>query len=144
MTATPSRSAEILSRPTTINGLTVPNRIVMAPMTRMFSPGGIPGEDVASYYSRRAAAGVGLIVTEGTYVGHDSAGQSDSVPRFHGEEQLAGWAKVAEAVHAAGGAIVPQLWHIGTVRNQGEAPTRTPPRTAPPACASPAPRARPP
>ncbi|MCX4881711.1 NADH:flavin oxidoreductase [Streptomyces sp. NBC_00847] len=122
MTVATSRAAEILSRPTTINGLTVPNRIVMAPMTRMFSPGGIPGEDVASYYSRRAAAGVGLIVTEGTYVGHDSAGQSDSVPRFHGEEQLAGWAKVAEAVHAAGGTIVPQLWHIGTVRNQGEAP----------------------
>src|SRR4051794_31144659 len=69
-----SRAAEILSRPTAINGLTVPNRIVMAPMTRMFSPGGIPGEDVVSYYARRAAAGVGLIVTEGTYVGHESAG----------------------------------------------------------------------
>ena len=132
MTVATSRAAEILSRPTTINGLTVPNRIVMAPMTRMFSPGGIPGEDVASYYSRRAAAGVGLIVTEGTYVGHDSAGQSDSVPRFHGEEQLAGWAKVAEAVHAAGGTIVPQLWHIGMVRNQGEAALRrTPPRDGP-------------
>ncbi|MCD9878190.1 NADH:flavin oxidoreductase [Streptomyces guryensis] len=117
-----SRAAEILSRPTTINGLTVPNRIVMAPMTRMFSPGGIPGEDVVSYYARRAAAGVGLIVTEGTYVGHESAGNSARVPRFHGEDQLAGWQKVAEAVHAAGGTIVPQLWHIGTVRNQGDAP----------------------
>ncbi|MEW2076492.1 NADH:flavin oxidoreductase [Streptomyces sp. NPDC012403] len=116
------RAAAILSRPTTINGLTVPNRIAMAPMTRMFSPGGVPGEDVVSYYSRRAAAGVGLIVTEGTYVGHESAGQSDRVPRFHGEEQLAGWAKVAEAVHAAGGTIVPQLWHIGMVREQGQAP----------------------
>ncbi|MFH9041700.1 NADH:flavin oxidoreductase [Streptomyces sp. NPDC017966] len=116
------RAAAILSRPTTINGLTVPNRIAMAPMTRMFSPGGVPGEDVVSYYSRRAAAGVGLIVTEGTYVGHESAGQSDRVPRFHGEEQFAGWAKVAEAVHAAGGTIVPQLWHIGMVREQGQAP----------------------
>ncbi|MGW0879792.1 NADH:flavin oxidoreductase [Streptomyces sp. NPDC002671] len=121
-TAAASRAAQILSRPIALNGLTVPNRIVMAPMTRMFSPGGIPGEDVRSYYSRRAAAGVGLIVTEGTYVGHDSAGQSDRVPRFHGEEQLAGWAKVAEDVHAAGGTIVPQLWHIGMVRNQGDAP----------------------
>ncbi|MEW2625701.1 NADH:flavin oxidoreductase [Streptomyces sp. NPDC048106] len=117
-----SRAARILSRPIALNGLTVPNRIVMAPMTRMFSPGGVPGENVRSYYSRRAAAGVGLIVTEGTYVGHESAGQSDRVPRFHGEEQLAGWAKVAEDVHAAGGTIVPQLWHIGTVRNQGDAP----------------------
>lgn len=117
-----SRAARILSRPVTLNGLTVPNRIVMAPMTRMFSPGGVPGEDVLSYYARRAAAGVGLIVTEGTYVGHDSAGGSSRVPRFHGEEQLAGWAKVAEAVHRAGGTIVPQLWHIGTVRKQGQNP----------------------
>ncbi|CAM5546036.1 MULTISPECIES: NADH:flavin oxidoreductase [Streptomyces] len=117
-----SRAARVLSRPITLNGLTVPNRIVMAPMTRMFSPGGVPGEDVRSYYARRAAAGVGLIVTEGTYVGHPSAGQSDRVPRFHGEEQLAGWAKVAEDVHAAGGTIVPQLWHIGMVRKQGDAP----------------------
>lgn len=120
--AAASRAAEILSRPVTINGLTVPNRIAMAPMTRMFSPGGVPGEDVVSYYSRRAAAGVGLIVTEGTYVGHETAGLSDRVPRFHGEEQLAGWAKVAEAVHAAGGTIVPQLWHVGMVREQGNGP----------------------
>ncbi|QHA05435.1 12-oxophytodienoate reductase [Streptomyces broussonetiae] len=133
MTATPSasRAAQILSRPIALNGLTVPNRIVMAPMTRMFSPGGIPGEDVRSYYARRAAAGVGLIVTEGTYVGHDSAGQSDRVPRFHGEEQLAGWAKVAEDVHAAGGTIVPQLWHIGMVRKQGEPPFADAPAVGP-------------
>ena len=129
--SSPSRAAEILSRPVSINGLTVPNRIAMAPMTRMFSPGGVPGADVASYYARRAAAGVGLLVTEGTYVGHDSAGQSDRVPRFHGEEQLAGWAKVAEAVHAAGGTIVPQLWHIGMVRNQGEPPFADAPAVGP-------------
>ncbi|MCI3241341.1 NADH:flavin oxidoreductase [Streptomyces spinosisporus] len=126
-----SRVAQILSRPISLGGLTVPNRIVMAPMTRMFSPGGIPGEDVRSYYARRAAAGVGLIVTEGTYVGHDSAGQSDRVPRFHGEEQLAGWAKVAEDVHAAGGTIVPQLWHIGMVRKQGEPPFADAPAVGP-------------
>ncbi|MDQ0831754.1 2,4-dienoyl-CoA reductase-like NADH-dependent reductase (Old Yellow Enzyme family) [Streptomyces sp. B4I13] len=126
-----SRAAEILSRPVSINGLTVPNRIVMAPMTRMFSPDGVPGEDVVSYYGRRAAAGVGLIVTEGTYVGHDSAGQSDRVPRFHGTEQLAGWAKVAEAVHAGGGKIVPQLWHIGMVRKQGEPPYADAPAVGP-------------
>ncbi|WDV52585.1 NADH:flavin oxidoreductase [Streptomyces coeruleorubidus] len=126
-----SRAAEILSRPVSLGGLTVPNRIAMAPMTRMFSPGGVPGEDVVSYYSRRAAAGVGLIVTEGTYVGHESAGQSDRVPRFHGEEQLAGWAKVAEAVHAAGGTIVPQLWHIGMVRTQGEPPVADAPAVGP-------------
>ncbi|WP_234542504.1 NADH:flavin oxidoreductase [Streptomyces shenzhenensis] len=126
-----SRAAEILSRPIALNGLTVPNRIVMAPMTRQFSPGGIPGADVVSYYSRRAAAGVGLIVTEGTYVGHDSAGGSSRVPRFHGEEQLAGWAKVAEGVHAAGGTIVPQLWHIGMVRKEGQPPYPDAPAVGP-------------
>jgi 2,4-dienoyl-CoA reductase-like NADH-dependent reductase (Old Yellow Enzyme family) len=126
-----SRAAQILSRPTVINGLTVPNRIVMAPMTRMFSPGGVPGEDVVAYYARRAAAGVGLIVTEGTYVGHESAGQSSRVPRFHGEEQLAGWAKVAEAVHAGGGTIVPQLWHIGMVRKEGQSPFPDAPAVGP-------------
>jgi 2,4-dienoyl-CoA reductase-like NADH-dependent reductase (Old Yellow Enzyme family) len=119
-TASTSRAAEVLSRPVTINGLTVPNRIAMAPMTRTFSPGGVPGPDVAAYYGRRAAAGVGLIVTEGTYVGHETAGDLDGVPRFAGEEQLAGWTSVAEAVHAGGGTIVPQLWHIGTVRQQGK------------------------
>ncbi|MFD5457229.1 oxidoreductase, partial [Streptomyces olivaceus] len=85
MTATPveaaSRAARLLARPATINGLTVPNRIAMAPMTRMFSPGGIPGEDVVSYYGRRAAAGVGLIVTEGTYVGPHAPGPSAPVAR---------------------------------------------------------------
>ncbi|AVH58034.1 12-oxophytodienoate reductase [Streptomyces dengpaensis] len=129
--AAASRAAEILSRPTAINGLTVPNRIAMAPMTRQFSPGGIPGEDVVSYYSRRSAAGVGLVITEGTYVGHESAGQSDRVPRFHGEEQLAGWAKVAEAVHAAGGTIMPQLWHVGMVRKAGEPPFADAPAVGP-------------
>ncbi|MFB7908692.1 NADH:flavin oxidoreductase [Kitasatospora sp. NPDC056076] len=126
-----SRAAEILSRPVTINGLTVPNRIAMAPMTRQFSPGGVPGENVSAYYARRAAAGVGLIVTEGTYVNHESAGQSDSIPRFHGEEQLAGWARVAAEVHAAGGTIVPQLWHIGMVRKQGEPPVADAPAVGP-------------
>ncbi|MCT7351555.1 NADH:flavin oxidoreductase [Streptomyces sp. 15-116A] len=126
-----SRAADVLSRPVSINGVTVPNRIAMAPMTRMFSPGGVPGEDVVSYYARRAAAGVGLIVTEGTYVGHPSAGGSSRVPRFHGEEQLAGWAKVAEAVHAAGGTIVPQLWHIGMVRKEGQSPYSEAPAVGP-------------
>ncbi|MEV0223733.1 NADH:flavin oxidoreductase [Streptomyces sp. NPDC050704] len=130
-TASASRAAQILARPVSLNGLTVPNRIVMAPMTRQFSPGGVPGEDVASYYARRAAGGVGLIITEGTYVGHESAGQSDSVPRFHGAEELAGWAKVADAVHAAGGKIMPQLWHIGMVRSAGEPPFADAPAVGP-------------
>lgn len=111
-----------LFTPATVGGLTVPTRIAMAPMTREFSPGGVPGADVVDYYARRAAADVGLIITEGTYVGHPSAGTSDRVPHFHGEEALAGWEKVVEAVHGHGGKIVPQLWHVGAQRSPGTPP----------------------
>ncbi|MFC8435143.1 NADH:flavin oxidoreductase [Streptomyces sp. NPDC057253] len=114
-----SRLTELLSRPITINGLTLANRIAMSPMTRMHSPGGVPGENVAAYYARRAAAGVGLLVTEGTFLGHESAGGVDTIPLFHGEEQLAGWKAVADAVHAVGGRIMPQLMHVGVQRPAG-------------------------
>ena len=66
-------SVDALFRPFTIKGLTLPNRIVMAPMTRSFSPGGIPTADVAAYYRRRAEGQVGLIVTEGTVVDRPAA-----------------------------------------------------------------------
>lgn len=97
----------------TINRLQIPNRIVMAPMTRCFSPGGVPGEDVAAYYRRRAEGGVGLIMTEGTWIPHASASNDDNAPRFHGDDALAGWKRVVDEVHAAGGLIMPQLWHVG-------------------------------
>lgn len=106
-------SAAPLFDPFTIGSLKLENRIVMAPMSRDLSPGGVPGDDVAEYYARRAAHGVGLIITEGTFVGHPAAGNRPSVPRFHGVDALAGWERVAGAVHAAGGRIVPQLWHVG-------------------------------
>lgn len=89
------------------------NRVVMAPMTRGFSPGGVPGEDVAEYYRKRAAGGVGLIVTEGTWIPHPAASNDIQVPRFYGEDALAGWKKVVDGVHGEGGLIIPQLWHIG-------------------------------
>ncbi|MGF6883203.1 2,4-dienoyl-CoA reductase-like NADH-dependent reductase (Old Yellow Enzyme family) [Nocardia sp. GAS34] len=124
-------STGILARPFSLGSLTLPNRVVMAPMTREFSPGGVPGDDVAQYYARRAAAGVGLIITEGTYVGHDSAGSSARVPHFHGDEALAGWSAVAEAVHQAGGRIMPQLWHVGMDRTVGNPPVPDAPRIGP-------------
>src|ERR1700740_242043 len=65
--------------------LTLSNRIVMAPMTRCFSPGGVPGPDVAAYYRRRAEGGVGLIVTEGTWIDHHAAANEENAPRFYGE-----------------------------------------------------------
>ena len=85
----------------------------MAPMTRSFSPGGVPTPGVAAYYERRAIGGVGLILTEGTWVGRPSAGNDSRVPRFHGDDALQGWKAVADRVHAAGGRIAPQLWHVG-------------------------------
>lgn len=126
-----ARITSVLARPFSLGGLTLRNRIVMAPMTREASPGGVPGADVAEYYARRAAGGAGLIVTEGTYIGHDSAGSSDRVPRFHGEDALAGWSEVAQAVHREGGKIVPQLWHVGMTRAAGAPPVPDAPRVGP-------------
>jgi 2,4-dienoyl-CoA reductase-like NADH-dependent reductase (Old Yellow Enzyme family) len=115
-------SVSALFTPVTIKNLTLSNRIVMAPMTRAHSPGGVPGSDVAGYYQRRAESGVGLILTEGTAVAHLAAVSDPKVPRFHGEDALAGWARVLSAVHGAGGRIMPQLWHVGTMRKPGSLP----------------------
>ncbi len=89
----------------------------MAPMTREFSPHGIPTEDVADYYRRRAEGGTGLIITEGTTINDPVATMGERIPRIHGEQALAGWQKTVEAVHQAGGKIMPQLWHVGMARN---------------------------
>lgn len=94
----------------------LPNRIAMAPMTRMKSPGGIPGDDVAAYYRRRAEGGCGLIISEGTTINHEVANGYPDVPAFHGPA-LEGWKKVVSEVHAANGVFFPQLWHAGMARN---------------------------
>jgi 2,4-dienoyl-CoA reductase-like NADH-dependent reductase (Old Yellow Enzyme family) len=109
-----------LLSPVSVSGLKLRNRLVMAPMTRQFSPDGIPTDDVAAYYGRRAAS-LGLLITEGTYV-DEGSGASTAVPRFYGEQSLAGWRKVSDAVHAADGAIFPQLWHTGATRKPGSGP----------------------
>jgi len=116
------RSVESLFTPFTIRNLTLSNRIVMAPMTRAFSPGGVPGPDVAAYYRRRVEGGVGLILTEGTSPEHHSASNDVNVPAFFGEEALKGWANVLKEVKAAGGHIMPQLWHQGIMRHAGSGP----------------------
>ncbi|QUQ72481.1 NADH:flavin oxidoreductase [Kutzneria sp. CA-103260] len=123
-----TRAARALSRPLTLGGLTLPNRVAMAPMTRAHSPGGVPGADTAAYYARRAAGGTGLVITEATYIGHPAAGQHDAVSHIYGDAALAGWAKVTDAVHAAGGLIFSQLQHVGMARKPGEPPNpETPP-----------------
>ncbi|WP_339462281.1 NADH:flavin oxidoreductase [Pseudomonas sp. EA_105y_Pfl2_R69] len=120
-----------LFQPFSLGTLELPTRVVMAPMTRSFSPGGVPNSKVIEYYRRRAAAGVGLIVSEGTTVGHKAANGYPNVPRFYGEDALAGWQKVVEAVHAEGGKIVPQLWHVGNVRKLGTEPDASVPGYGP-------------
>jgi 2,4-dienoyl-CoA reductase-like NADH-dependent reductase (Old Yellow Enzyme family) len=117
-----SSSTALLFTPFQLGSLTLPNRIVMAPMTRSFSAGGVPGPDVAAYYKRRAENQVGLIITEGTVIDHPAAASDPRVPRFHGDDALAGWAHVVKEVHAAGGLIMPQLWHTGTMRKVGSEP----------------------
>lgn len=111
-----------LFQPFSLKTLRLPNRIAMAPMTRSKSPGQVPGPDVAAYYRRRAEGGVGLIITEGTSPAHAVASNDVNVPRFHGEDALAGWANVLKEVKAAGGAIMPQLWHVGLMRRMGTGP----------------------
>ncbi len=111
-----------LFRPFSLGSLKLSNRIVMAPMTRSKSPGGVPGEPVVEYYRRRAANAVGLIITEGTTVDRPGASFDPAIPNFHNPDSLAGWRKVVDAVHAEGGKIAPQLWHVGLARRPGTGP----------------------
>lgn len=110
-------SIEPLLRPLALRGLTLPNRVVMAPMSRYRSPAGEPSRDVASYYARRAASGLGLIMTEGVALPHYAAADHPDIPRLDGAAALAGWKRVVDDVHSAGGRIIPQLWHQGAMWN---------------------------
>jgi len=111
-----------LFKPYSHGNLSLTNRIVMAPMTRQFSPNGIPTPDVAAYYKRRAQGGTGLIITEGTTVNDNVATMDANIPQFHGEQALSGWQTVVNEVHSVGGKIMPQLWHVGMARVAEKAP----------------------
>lgn len=112
-----SPNADVLFQPFKVKSLEMQNRIVMAPMTRTFSPGGVPRDNVAEYYRRRAAGDVGLILTEGTVVERPASKNEEAIPNFFGNEALSGWKQVVDGVHAAGGKIGPQIWHTGSTRN---------------------------
>ena len=105
-------STSSLFQPLTLAGRTLPNRIVMAPMTRARSsqPGNIANAMMAEYYAQRASAG--LIITEATQISPQGQGYSFT-PGIYNAEQVAGWRLVTDAVHAAGGRIYLQLWHVG-------------------------------
>ncbi|MDX3773374.1 alkene reductase [Chromatiaceae bacterium AAb-1] len=113
-----------LFEPVTLGELKLKNRIVMAPLTRNRAPQAVPQPITATYYQQRATAG--LLITEATAISHQGQGYAD-VPGLYAAEQLAGWKKVTEAVHAAGGKIVTQLWHVGRISHtslqpDGQAP----------------------
>ncbi|MBA2933766.1 12-oxophytodienoate reductase [Sphingomonas sp. CGMCC 1.13654] len=109
---------EALFQPFACKSLRLRNRTVMAPMTRMFAPDGVLAGEVDAYYARRAAGGTGLIVSEGTVIGHPVSHFSSTVPHFYGDAALERWRSVVAAIHAAGGAFVPQLWHTGSSRRR--------------------------
>lgn len=110
-------SADVLFRPFRIKSMELSNRIVMAPMTRLMTDAGVPGEANAAYYRRRAEGGVGLILSEGTVIDRPASRNDLGIPFFHGEAALAGWKGVVDAVHAAGGRMGPQLWHAGAAKS---------------------------
>lgn len=119
---------EPLFQPLQVNGLTLPNRLAMAPMTRSFCAGHTPNDLVAAYYRRRAEGGTALLVTEGVGIDHPSSigegsGSGAGVPVLYGDAPVAAWRKVVDEVHKGGGFIFPQLWHQGPFRVPGTGPS---------------------
>ncbi|MDX1531365.1 MAG: alkene reductase, partial [Rhodothermales bacterium] len=98
--------------PYTLGPLRLPNRLVMAPLTRSRHAGTVPNRLAPTYYAQRASAG--LIVAEATQVEPRGQGYPDT-PGIHAAEQVAAWRRVTDLVHAVGGRIVLQLWHVGRV-----------------------------
>ena len=103
----------LLHEPLDVGALTLPNRIIMAPLTRCRAGAGrVPTDLMREYYVQRASAG--LILSEATAVDPMGVGYPDT-PGIWSDEQVAGWTKITEGVHAAGGRIFLQLWHVGRV-----------------------------
>ena len=105
----------MLFEPHTLKNISLKNRIVMAPMTRNQSPGGIPTQEVVEYYKRRAKADVGLIITEGIEVSHEASSAYPNVPRLDSQESRDGWKKVIEGIKSNNGAVIAQLWHLSLI-----------------------------
>jgi 2,4-dienoyl-CoA reductase-like NADH-dependent reductase (Old Yellow Enzyme family) len=114
--------SDLFFEPFSLKTLQLKNRFVMAPMTRAFSPDGVPTPDVATYYKKRAEGEVGLILSEGTVIERPASGGNRDYPHFYGSEALAAWGEVIREVHEAGGRMGPQLWHVGVVQPGGRNP----------------------
>lgn len=106
---------EPLFTPFKFKNLILRNRFVMAPMTRAQSPDGVPNKAVEDYYTRRAKAEVGLILTEGTVIDRLGSKNAKDIPNFYGQQALQAWKGIVDNVHVAGAAIAPQIWHVGNV-----------------------------
>lgn len=124
---------ESLFQPVQLGSIAAPNRILMAPLTRgRAGPGAVPTQIMQTYYRQRAAAG--LIISEATGISTEGAGWP-SAPGIWSDAQVEGWKPVTEAVHAAGGRIVLQLWHMGRIVHpdflDGELPVSASATTAP-------------
>src|SRR5690606_16953066 len=107
-----------------LRGLKLRNRIVMAPMTRSRAPSTVPDALTATYYAQRA--GAGLIVGEGAQVSEQARGYLFT-PGLHTRAQVDGWKGVTDAVHASGGAMFAQLWHVGRVAHCSVQPSERAP-----------------
>jgi len=108
-----TRSVGALFEPTRVGAFKLANRIVMAPLTRnRAGPGLVPGPFALKYYAQRATAG--LIIAEATQISAQAQGYADT-PGCYTEDQVRGWKRVTDSVHAKGGTIVVQLWHTGRV-----------------------------
>ena len=112
----------MLFNPYKLKNTTLRNRIVMAPMTRNKSPGGVPTKEVIDYYERRAKAEVGLIITEGIEVSHKASSAYPDVPRLDSHEARDAWKEVVKGIKKHDGAVVAQLWHCGGFRKLGMGP----------------------
>ncbi len=113
-----------LFNPLRLGDIDVATRIAMAPLTRnRASPGQVPNELMRQYYAQRAdpATGAGLLITEATQISPMGQGYIDT-PGIHSAEQIAGWRAITQAVHARGGRIVVQLWHVGRVSHESLLP----------------------
>ncbi|ATM95968.1 N-ethylmaleimide reductase [Yersinia frederiksenii] len=110
-----------LFSPLKVGALTLPNRVFMAPLTRLRSiePGDIPTPLMTEYYRQRASAG--LIITEATQVSFQAKGYAGA-PGLHTQEQLNAWKKITQAVHEEGGHIAVQLWHVGRISHNSLQP----------------------
>jgi 2,4-dienoyl-CoA reductase-like NADH-dependent reductase (Old Yellow Enzyme family) len=132
-----NKQTDILFQPFRLKSLELKNRIVMAPMTRAFADQGVPDEKIAAYYRRRAAADVGLILSEAAIIDRPAASNVQNIPFFYGEKALAGWQQVIEGVHAAGGKMGPQLMHVGAAPNRSSDWTPGSPPESPSGLAAP-------